>query len=169
MWREDFLVGKSAPAVTTVELLVVKQVNVAPERSEVMPALDLTPIADQDPTPAANPDVTAPASSHVHTTGQTMSTEHVLSCGATLTLHNPSTPPGISTPTAATDSTVTSVCREKHTIDQVDNGGSMTDIFINNFGGSDGIIQVMKRTRKKHSDAGVKRGPRKKPATPATA
>ena len=117
-----------------------------------------------------DPDVATPASSHVPAMGQSMSNEPALShAGMTPTLRDPSIPSVVSTPTA--DST--NVCGEKRTIDQVDNDGSATDIFVNNFGGSDGFVQVTKRPRSKRSDAGVKRGPRKKlavsNAAPATA
>ena len=180
VWRQEFLAGKSVPAVTTTES-IVEQASLAPnsERSEATPAsnldaaptvnIDAAPAVNPDATPATDPDVAAPASSHVPAMGQSMSTEPAPSHGTTPTSRDPSIPSAVSTPTA--DST--NVRGEKRTIDQVDNDGSATDVFVNNFGGSDGLVQVTKRPRKKRSDAGVKRGPRKKPAAsnaaPATA
>ena len=169
VWWQDFLTGKSAPAVTTAELLIIEQASLTPESTEVMPTAvsDATPITNQDPTSATNPDPAATAGSRIHATGQTVPTVPALSHRATPTSRDPSIPPVIiSTLTTAMNST--SVHGEKCTIDEVDDSGS-ADIFVNNFGGSDGLIQVMKQPQKKRSDAGVKRGPHKKPTPLATA
>ncbi len=92
-----------------------------------------------------------------------------VSGGATVGDSTTSIPRIISTPTAVPNTDLANARGEKRTIDQVDNGGNTTDVFVNNFGGSDGLVQVTKRPRKKRSDAGVKRGPRKKPTTRSTA
>ena len=52
---------------------------------------------------------------------------------------------------------------QKRTIAQINEDADEPEagVFVNNFAGADSLVVVTKKPRKKRSDAGVKRGPRK--------
>ncbi|PIL29501.1 hypothetical protein GSI_08309 [Ganoderma sinense ZZ0214-1] len=177
-WREAFQAGGSAPAVTPSQApMLVQAGDITSADDSENPDHPLTTNPDTAPstldastaappaTSGAPPATLSAAPAPITAPASNSGTAPPTNSGAAPTSLASGGPlaaqflPGQSASSPATDNPAAG---QKRTIDQVDGA---TDLFINNFGGADGLVQVTKRARKKRSDAGVKRGPRKKPAT----
>lgn len=190
-WREASQVGGSAPAVTAAELLTpVMETDLASadENAGGRPTTDQGPSASEDTTSTAlgtstsAPPATSPAAPPSNVNTPSLADFVAAPDANSVSALTPPMAGGISAPQSlsgevaaipANMSGPACLARgQKRTVGQVD-GANTTGMFINTFDSPDGGVEVVKRARKKRSDAGVKRGPRKKPAMtnapPATA